>query len=285
MLWYKKQADATAQQSGGDDAIVPAELAVDFDRSIAESKLNALLEQSKDVGGVENLIESLNAKCLLFGAAFPAKRPSGWSLTQETLDAVYAAVFQVRRKLGAIHAAIGAQALGDGVVDLVYGDKSLQDRLLGFVSLVPEEMKKERRAMRDLAAEILHFRDPEGMPLMTRWVWDEATASGALREFIRGNDGLPEIPIDNRAETFEGARVWFAEMLAEAGFYRDVPMLIDLLLAQAYSDYVKAMSSGLGMVQAEFGQSHHPLELLIKLLGVDPATGRGIGKAGEPTLH
>lgn len=273
------------RQGEGDDVVVPAELAVKFDRAIAESKLNALLDQAKDIGGVEALIGSLKTKCLLFEAAFPASRPVGWVLLPETLETVLAAVFQVRRKLTAIDAAVGRQGLIDGTVDLVYGAASLHERFLAFVSLMPEELKKERRAMRDLAAEILHFRDPEGMPLMTRWVWDEATASGALREFIRGNDGLPEIPIDNRAESFEGARVWFAEMLAEAGFYRDVPMLIDLVHAQAYSDYVKAMSSGLGMIQVEFGESHHPLELLMKLLGVDPATGRGIDKAGEPTLH
>lgn len=265
--------------------VVPGQLNVAFDRAIAQSKLDALLDQARDIGGVEPLVESLNAKSALFKAAFPATTSSDWTLPSETLDAVLSSVFPVRRKRHTIDAVIGQSRLIEGMTDLVYGGMPLQERMRTFVALVPDDLKKEKRAMRDFAAEILHFRDPEGTPLMARWVWDEATASGALREFIRGNDGLPEIPIDNRPETYEGARVWFAEILAESGFYRDVPMLIDLIQAQAYSDYVKAMSSGLGMVQAEFGRSQHPLELQVKLLGIDPVTARGMGGTGESTLH
>jgi len=36
----------------------------------------------------------------------------------------------------------------------------------------------------DFAAEVLHFHAPERYPLMTRWVWDETTQSGALRELV-----------------------------------------------------------------------------------------------------
>jgi len=285
MLWYKKQADVTNRQSKDGKDVVPAQLEIEFDRSIAESKLNTLLEHASDVGGVEPLISSLNAKCLLFETVFPVNRPSDWELTEDQLSAVVRTVFQARRKIDSIANSIGKQVLINGIADLVYGHKSVEDRLDAFVSMVKVDLKKERRAMRDLAAEILHFRDPEGMPLMARWVWDEATASGALREFIRGNDVLPEIPIDNRPETFEGARVWFVDILADAGFYRDVPMLIDLVQAQAYADYVRAMSGRIGLIQAEFAQNHHPLELLSKLLGIDSSAGRDSGVPEEPTLH
>lgn len=284
MLWYKKQADGAVRGTGSGDTVAAGELAVKFDKEIAGSKLKMLLEQSEDVGGIEGLIDSLEAKSLLFKTAFPVERPSDWKLEAQAFDAVTGAIFPVRRKIAAIADVLGREKLMDELTGLVYGTGCLSDRMQAFAALVPEESKKERRAMRDFAAEILHFRDPDGVPLMTRWVWDESTASGALREFIRGNDGLPEIAIDNQPETFEGARVWFAEMLADSGFYRGVPMLIDLLQAQAYSDYMRAMSSGLGMVQAEFGNSHHPIELLVKLLGIDPKSGRS-GKTGEPTLH
>ncbi|WP_455380742.1 hypothetical protein [Acidihalobacter prosperus] len=285
MLWYKKQADVIHRQSKDGSDVVPAQLDIEFDRSIAEGKLNTLLEQASDLGGLEPLISSLNAKCLLFETVFPVNRPSDWELTDEQLGAVVRTVFQARRKIDRIVNSIGQQGLVSGVTDLVYGRKSVEDRLDAFVSLIAADLKKERRAMRDLAAEILHFRDPEGMPLMARWVWDEATASGALREFVRGNDALSEIPIDNRPETFEGARVWFVDILADAGFYRDVPMLIDLVQAQAYADYVRAMSGRIGLIQAEFAQNHHPLELLSKLLGIDSSTGRDSGTPEEPTLH
>lgn len=275
----------THRQSKDGNEVIPAQLDIAFDRSIAESKLNTLLEQASDVGGLEPLISSLNAKCLLFETIFPVKRPSDWEFTADQLGSVVRTVFQVRRKIGRIEDSIGKQGLINGVTNLVYGSQSVEDRLESFVSLVEPDLKKERRAMRDLAAEILHFRDPEGMPLMARWVWDEATASGALREFVRGNDVLPEIPIDNRPQTFEGARVWFVDILADAGFYRDVPMLINLVQAQAYADYVRAMSGRIGLIQAEFAQNHHPLELLSKLLGIDSSTGRDSDPPGEPTLH
>ncbi|AOV16354.1 hypothetical protein BJI67_04075 [Acidihalobacter aeolianus] len=284
MLWYKKQADGAMRSTGSGEIIAAGELSVEFDKEIAGSKLKTLLEHAEEVGGIERLIDSLEAKSLLFKTAFPVDRSTDWRLDAQAFDTVTGAIFPVRRKIAAIANLLGREKLTDELIKLVYGAGGLSDRMLTFAELVPEESKKERRAMRDFAAEILHFRDPDGVPLMTRWVWDESTASGALREFIRGNDGLPEIAIDSQPPTFQGARAWFAEMLAESGFYRGMPMLIDLLLAQAYSDYVKAMSSGLGLAQAEFGNSHHPIELLVKLLGIDPKSGRG-SKTREPTLH
>lgn len=287
MLWFGKQAESA---QGADDPTVirPAELAVEFDSSIAGGKLQTLLDELGEYeGGLESVLAALRTKQELMQKAFPASRPSDWALTPDALRIVLSTVFPARRKLAALFPELDGNGLVAETEALVYGTGSPAERMRAFCDLVPVERKKERRAIWDLAAEILHFRDPEGFPLMTRWVWDEATASGALREFIRGNDGMPEIPLDNRPETYEGARSWFAETLTEAGFYRDLPFLIDLLQAQAYADYVKAMSNGLGMVQAEFGGNQHPLEFVLKLLGVD-AGGRtsisGDATTGR-TLH
>jgi hypothetical protein len=97
---------------------------------------------------------------------------------------------------------------------------------------------------------------------------------------------MPEVPIDGRPGTYEAGRQWLAEVLTESGFYRDLPFMIDLLQAQAYSDYVKAMSSGVGLIDAEFGGRQDPLEFLVKLLGIESRERRTpAGGTAEPTLH
>ncbi|MEJ2058944.1 MAG: hypothetical protein P8Y64_00445 [Gammaproteobacteria bacterium] len=281
MLWFGKQAEAKA----AGDSITPAALPVEMDDRIAESKLDALLSELEERGGLEPFLASLQAKHELFLAALPEQEPQ--QLSRDAVNAVINCVFTARRKLREFLAEIEETALFDALKQLAYSDESLTDRLQQFVEVVPQEQKKQRRAMWDLGAEILHFRRPEAIPLMTRWVWDSSTASGALREFIRLGDSLDSVPLDTRPETFEGGRVWLAEVLNERGFYREVPYLVDLVMAQAYADYVKAMSSGFGMIDAEFGAQQDPLEFLVKLLGVDSRTaGAGAEPGSRPdTLH
>lgn len=286
MLWYGKQAEA-AQRADDPTVIRPAALEVKFDSDIVGSKLRVLLNEVDEFeGGLNAVLEALHTKQELMQRAFPTTPGPEWAMGAEAMQIVLSAVFPARRKLAAFFSELGPERTEQLVQRLVYGKAAVEQRMHEFCDVVPAERKKQRRAIRDLAAEILHFRDPEAIPLMTRWVWDQSTASGALREFIRGNDGMTQIPLDNRPETYEGARSWFAEAVTEAGFYRDLPYLIDLLQAQAYADYVKAMSNGLGMVQAEFGGNQHPLEFVLKLLGVD-AGGRGTaaGDDADRTLH
>jgi hypothetical protein len=287
MLWFGKQAKASG--GGGDgDAITPAELEVRFDKDIASSKLDALIELLGERGGIEVLLEAVGLKKELFQHLLPPEKTDS-AFSRDGFNAVLETVFPARRKLGGVFAKLDDDGLRKAVFDLVYGEAPVADRMAAFCELVPndKENRKARRAIWDLAAELLHFRDPDRIPLMTRWVWDVNTSTGALREFIRGNDSMETIPLEPRPEIFEGARVWFADFLGERGFYRDLPYLIDLLQAQAYSDYVKAMSSRIGMIDAEFGAKHDPLELVLKLLGIDART-RDLKEAEsdqQPTLH
>ncbi len=269
MLWYKKQADPEAMPD--DQTIIrPAELPVNFDEDIASSKLQTLLDEiDESPVDMDDLITSLDSKRMLMQTAFPLEAGLDWQLGNSEFGVVLSSIFPARRKLQDFFADLDASEIDQRLNGLVYGSGALTERMLNFCDLVPKEQKKERRAVWDLAAEIMHFRDPLGTPLMTRWVWDDSTMTGALREFIKGNDHMHQIPLDRRPEIFEGARSWFADFLSEAGFYREMPFLIDLLQAKAYADYVKAMSSGLGMVQAEFGGNQHPLEFIVKLLGID----------------
>ena len=166
--------------------------------------------------------------------------------------------------------------------ELAWGAAPPAQRLQNFVDAMPgaaagmdrESVRaaaKVRRAAWDFAAEALHFGDPVRYPLMTRWVWDEATQSGALREFIRGNDAMREIPFSNSPALFEGARVWLAARIAERGVYRDVPLWIDLVQAQAYAAYFRAFTEG--SLGADFARGVPAYEQLQKLLGIDAAPG------------
>jgi hypothetical protein len=113
-------------------------------------------------------------------------------------------------------------------------------------------------------------------------VWDAGTQSGALREFIRGGDQLREVPFDNSPELFEAARRWLAERIAEKGIYRDEPLWIDLVLAQAYTTYFRSMAEG-GLGN-DFGRGVTPQEQLKKLLGIDVAP-EGRSRVKKPAMR
>ncbi|MCX7891175.1 MAG: hypothetical protein N2544_02240, partial [Burkholderiales bacterium] len=123
------------------------------------------------------------------------------------------------------------------------------------------------RAAHDFAAECLHFRDPLRYPLMTRWMWDPATASGALREFVKNPDHQTRLPLDARPETFEGARQWLAGEVEGQGIYRDIPFWVDLVAAGAYTHYFRSMTGG--VLGSDFQRTGGPEEQVKKLLGID----------------
>lgn len=280
MLWFAKQVE---DGQGGVDDIAAAELDVALDTEIASSKFRTLLEQIEEKGvTLEFFLEALRSKHELFAGVLPVQRPE--VLGREQVAGLLAVVFPARRKLESHLAALDDDTLSSAVLELVYGEGRLDERMNAFCGLIPAEDRKARRAIWDLAAELVHFRDPERVPLMTRWVWDTRTMTGAVREFIRGNDVMERISIGNRPEDFQGVRAWFVEHLTEAGLYRDLPYLVDLLQAQAYADYVKAVSMGVGMVNAELGAKQDPLEFLVKLLGIEERPARK-GGSDDKTLH
>lgn len=277
MLWYGRQADRRDAE-----LIEPAALKVPLDAEICRGKLQRLLDDLSDRGGVDAFVTSLGKKHELFRSVLAPEQVE--AMDRGTLDTLLECVFTVRRRLPAALSRVSHETLLEAVKALLYGRENLAERMRAFVATVPDADRKMKRATWDFAAELLHFRAPEHYPLMTRWVWDPNTVSGALREFLRGNDTLRHIPIDDRPGTFEGARVWFAEQLAALGFYRDVHFVVDLLLAQAYGDYVRAMASGMGILSADFGAKNDPAELLAKLLGIDPARRSGRPRI-KPILH
>ena len=81
-----------------------------------------------------------------------------------------------------------------------------------------------------LAAELLHYADPERYPLMTRWVWDARANTGVLRE-IWHDENVDSISIDvaDGYATFLVLREELAQYLATNGVFREIPRT-DLLV-------------------------------------------------------
>jgi hypothetical protein len=218
--------------------------------------------------GLQAYVEALETKHRLFANALadPAR------LDLAGAEALLGAVFTARRKLYPAIEALGAEAFAARVAQLLAGEAKIE----AFCDALPmpEERaarRKLRGAAHDFAAELLHFRDPSQHPLMTRWVWDASSGSGALRELMREER---EVEVDHAA-----ARAWLYERIAEQGIWRDQHWLADLVLAMAYVTYFRAMTGG--VLGSDFTRASTPDEQLHKLLGLD--SGR-VRKSGA-TVH
>ncbi|HSD42895.1 MAG TPA: hypothetical protein VLD36_13625 [Burkholderiales bacterium] len=261
MLWARKrQPEAPAVPA----AVVPAALAVAFDDRLFERHFKGLLAAAEDRDGVEAWLDALGEK----------QRRLAVALSEGRFTAVIDLVFGARRRLG--HLA-DEPALAGAIAGLADDAVPLDARIAATLAATPagagasrEERRaaaKLRRAAHDLATEILHFRDPVRVPLMSRWVWDRATMSGALRELVAGGEAMRELPLENAPGTYEAARMWVQERIAEQGIFRDVHFWADLVLASAYGHYFRAMTGG--TLGADFERGTHPSEQITGLLGID----------------
>jgi hypothetical protein len=277
MGWLSSRR-AEAQAPGAGCSIQPVPLRVMLDSDVLRSKLQQLIAHAGGAGGLAPLVAALEAKHRAFVHALAPERIA--SMSQVTWAELVNAIFPARRRLGPAVAATEPAARADAIGELLLGTGPLQQRMATFARWVPTTDRKQRRAAWDMAAELLHFFAPQCYPLMTRWVWDSSTVSGALREFIREGDQLREVPLDPSPGTFEAVRRWMADELAGEGFYRDMPFVIDLVLAQAYSEYAKGMMNGFHVLTPDFGAKDDPLELVQKLLGIDAKPRSRAGQRG-----
>jgi len=269
------------------EAVQPAALPLPLDEAAFRRHFDALLAGAEQDGGIEVYIAALGAKVSVFADLRERVRAAPPALDE--LEGVLALVFTARRRLYPALDALGAEA-GLRVRDLWFGAAAPAQRLQQLVDVMPgagatdrasiKAAAKLRRAAWDFAAELLHYGDPLRYPLMTRWVWDQATQSGALRELVRGSDNIRELPFGNDPALFEGARCWLAEQLAAQGIYRDEELWIDLLQAQAYLGYFRSMTEG--SLGADFGRGVPAQEQLKRLLGIDAAPGARPDRVKKP---
>jgi hypothetical protein len=281
MLWIRKQPDQA--MGAAPDAIAPAALKVRFDEARFRAHMTTLLEAARVDGGIEAYVGDLTAKQRLFGTLLGEDAIG--ALDEAGLEALLEVVFTARRKLHPVVTEMGTDAMAEALRELLYGRVALADRLGAFVARLPirdgegrearGRAARLRRAAHDFAAEALHFLDPLRYPLMARWVWDDSTGSGALREFVDNPDQAHQLPLDTRPETFEAARTWIAGEIEAQGIYRDVPLWVDLVEAAAYTHYFRSMTGG--VLGSDFSRGGGPEENIKKLLGID--SGRRGGKS------
>jgi hypothetical protein len=283
MLWHRKQPERPADR----DLIEPAALPLEFDEALLRRHMTTLLEAAQPDGGVAVYLESLDAKQRFFSEVLGEGAIDG--LDDERIEALLGAVFTARRKLFPVLAEMGAAAAAAALRELLYGSAPLAARMRDFVACLPirdgegreprARAARLRRAAHDLAAEALHFVDPVRYPLMARWVWDDGTMSGALREFVRGGDAVERLPLDARPETFEAARRWIAAEIEAQGIYRDIPFWVDLVKAAAYAHYFRAMTGG--VLGSDFTRTSGPEESVKKLLGIEPERRGGKSRVSK----
>lgn len=277
MLWFSKRRDATLPVPA--DAVPPAELPVALDAQLFTMHYTQMLALANADGGIESHIDALAAKRDAFAAA--AAKAGAGELAMPDIELLLGRVFTARRRLYPALERVGAPRLTALLAALVAGPGPVTQRMQALADAMPgaaatdaESLRaaaKLRRAAWDFAAEFLHFSDPDRFPLMTRWVWDQSTQSGALREFVRGGDAMRELPFANDPALFEGARRWIGAQLATEGHYRDVPLWVDLVQAQAYVHYLRSVTEG--NLGGDFGRGTPPAEQLKKLLGIDVVPG------------
>jgi hypothetical protein len=291
MLWFKRQPDSKhGSERGNDEVITPVTLAVAMDERIFAQKFAVLQETLTEVGGIDPFLAALGTKTRFFeGLLSPTAIKD---LDQGKLELLLETAMPARKRLWPALVEMGETKLIEAVRALLYGKDDLESRLGAFVDSVPEDAsadkktnKKLKRAAHDFAAEMLHFRSPEQYPLMCRWVWDQATLSGAMRELLKGGDTLNHIPLGAGPGVYEAGRAWVAEQLAAQGVYREPHYVVDVFLAHAYADYMRAMSSGMGLMNADFGGKADPMEIVKKLLGIDEARRTGDSRVKKEAVH
>jgi hypothetical protein len=276
MAWFRKAAKVAPPAAAA--GVAPAPLPLPLDEAAFRRHFDALLVTADQDGGIESYIAALSAKVDAFSGLRERVRAAPPALEQ--LEPVLALVFTARRHLHPALEALGPEG-GQLVHDIWFAVMPPERRLQQFVDAMPgagstdragiKAAAKLRRAAWDFAAELLHYGDPLRYPLMARWVWDQATQSGALRELVRGADSIRELPFGKEPGLFEGARCWLAEQLAAQGIYRDEELWVDLVQAQAYLGYFRSMTEG--SLGADFGRGVPPQEQLKRLLGIDAAPG------------
>lgn len=270
---------------------MPAALELPFDERLFGQAFDSLKRHMEIDAGAEAYLQALNSKHDLFAQLLGESTFPGLTLAE--LESLLSHVFSARRRVFPALEAMGRQSVNQAIDQLLHGEQDLWTRLADFAGLIQiagdadrdarKQGQKLRRAMHDFGAELLHFSRPEIYPLMTRWVWDQTTVSGALREFIRGHEQMETISLGAAPEMFEGVRAWLTNLLAAQGLYRDMEWWVDLVEAEAYSTYFRAMAQG--MLSADFGRSGGPEEYLKKFLGIDPVRPSGRSRVKKTVLH
>ena len=226
---------------------------------------------AEETGGVERYVDALKLKSELFATTLGEGRARAVGLAD--FRKLCAWMSTVRRRVGPYIEPATFEPLRERVALLLEGPTAtVNERVEEFCAPFPGD--RAHRWVRDLAAELLHHVDPERYPLMARWMWDERTNTGVLREIWHGeNVDHLSIEVPSRYETFLVLREELAQFLAGNGVYRDVMFFVDLLAAQVYAAYIG--EQGGSYLRADFANAEEPMMHIRRLLGLDGVTDGG----------
>jgi hypothetical protein len=226
-----------------------------------------LVQESDRDGGIERYVRALDLKARLFRDALGGGKVA--TIEHATFKNLCAFIAPVRRRIGVMLDADGFIAIREALIALLDGahDTETADaRVQAFQRRFPTD--KKHRWVRDLAAEVLHYSDPERYPLMARWVWDAKANTGVLREIWHG-DNVDHMVIDvaDDYQMFLVLREELSQFLADNGVFRDVILYVDLLCAQVYADYIG--TQGGSYLRTDFAAPHDPMQYVRRMLGLD----------------
>ena len=231
--------------------------------------LEALVSRAEEQGGVEAYVGALKLKSALF-------RDAARELDLKSFRAMCAHMATVRRRIGQYAQPHWFGEMKKRVSGLSDADLEVDERVRRFCAAFPDD--REHRWVRDLAAELLHYADPERYPLMTRWVWDARANTGVLRE-IWHDENVDSISIDvpDGYATFVTLREELAQYLSANGVFRDVLFYVDVLMAQVYAGYIG--ERGGTYLRADFATPEDPMLHVRRILGLD-----GVDASGKTRL-
>ena len=238
-----------------------------LDGRVLRSAFESMASCAEKLGGMELLTEGVIGKSLLFQRTFVDSQSP--LVKSEFLDCC-AFMPTVRRRLKSVFQQYDFDYIADAIKNLLH-DISLEkvdDRINQFTETLV--VGKKGRWARDMAAEILHYREPEVYPLMTRWVWDYAANTGILREIWYCENQLNRLEIPDGVRTHLELRRELDEFLTDCGVYSNRPIVTDILFAWLYSEYIG--SQGGSFLKAQFSYTGTPFGYALRMLGLDAST-------------
>ncbi len=245
---------------------------LDLSGDALRRSLQAMIAGSEEHGGVERYVDAVKLKSVMFQQAL-SEVESG-ELDIETFKGLCTFMSTVRRRIGPWLNEESFGALRVNVSDLLVSTDDIDQRVIRFCAGFPDD--KGHRWVRDLATEMLHYSDPERIPLMNRWVWDAKANTGVLREIWHADDiDHIQIPVADGYATFLMLREELSQFLSDNGFFRDMLYYVDVLCAQVYANYI--CEQGGSYLRSDFSAPEDPMQHTRRLLGLDgvrPGNGK-----------
>ncbi len=224
--------------------------AASLDEALIRDYLIKILGEGEEF--LQEFYRDLRAKSELFKEKLEEKRIK--ELTEKDLEEILERIFPARRKKRRIIEETGTENLKESIKKLLYGEgggflgigrkedtRSWEEKVEEFARSI---RGVDRRAARDIAAELLHFTFPDRYILWTSWVWDPETETGAI-VFLKEEPptgGKGRKMYGETYEQFEQVYRQIAEKLREFGVKVEDFLFVDIFLAMIYATYVDYMT-------------------------------------------